>query len=104
LIWIVKQNAFPATAVLGRLPGTKVFRDIRLFTDTQEVSGCKILRFDASINFSNTLYFEKLVHQLFKIDEVITPYSKKLTKGHTLKACDSLLASVSSLSYSPLNL
>lgn len=64
LIWIVKENAFPATAVLGRLPGTKVFRNIRIFPEAQEVRGCKILRFDASLNFSNADHFEKKILQL----------------------------------------
>lgn len=68
LIWLLKKSAFPSTAVLGRLPGTIIFRNIKRFPMAQEIPGVKILRFDASLNFSNADQFETSIVKTAKLD------------------------------------
>lgn len=68
LLWLLKKSAFPSIAVLGRLPGTTVYRNVKRFPMAQEVPGCKILRFDASLNFSNADQFEKTVVKTARLD------------------------------------
>ena len=50
---IMIRQARPNHAMLGRLPGTKIFRDIRRYPEAQCVPGLAIFRFDASLNFAN---------------------------------------------------
>lgn len=85
LVWIVKENAFPGTAVLGRLPGTKVFRNTRVFPEAQEIRGCKILRFDASLNFSNAVHFEKKILQLIPSGPAAAPPPPSATHPTTVQ-------------------
>lgn len=69
LVWIIKDSSFPSTGVLGRLPGTKVFRSVNSFAEAEEIPQVKILQFDAPLNFSNCSHFEKKIIQLVKLDK-----------------------------------
>lgn len=68
LLWLLKKDAFPSTAVLGRLPGTMVYRNVKRFPMAQEISGMKIVRFDASLNFSNAEQFERFIVKTSRLD------------------------------------
>lgn len=59
ILWLLKKNAYPAIVELGRLPNTTIYRDIRRFPMASTFQGCKILRFDASLNFANADQFER---------------------------------------------
>eukprot|EP00923_Selenidium_pygospionis_P039740 GHVN01068972.1.p1 GENE.GHVN01068972.1~~GHVN01068972.1.p1 ORF type:complete len:987 (+),score=111.58 GHVN01068972.1:101-3061(+) len=64
IIWLLKKSARPTAAILGRLPGTTVYRSLKRFPMAIEYSGIKIFRFDASLNFSNADFFEDKIKLL----------------------------------------
>ena len=54
LILIIYESAFPHTAVLGRLPGSTVYRNIKMYPLAERYDGIVIVRIDAPIYFANT--------------------------------------------------
>ena len=54
---IILRMAHPNYAMLGRLPGSHIFRDIRRYPDAQCIPGLAIFRFDASLCFANIHIF-----------------------------------------------
>lgn len=69
LLWLISKNARPHTAILGRLPNSIVYRDVKRFPMAEEIKGIKIFRFDASLNFSNADYFESKISRLLRLCE-----------------------------------
>ncbi|CEM04299.1 unnamed protein product [Vitrella brassicaformis CCMP3155] len=69
LLWLLKKTSRPFTALLGQLPGTTVYRNLKRFPTAVEPPGVKIFRFDASLNFSNAAYFEAKIKSI-KLDGV----------------------------------
>ncbi|KFH09745.1 STAS domain-containing protein [Toxoplasma gondii VAND] len=63
LLWLLRKTARPQCIVLGRLPQTYIYRNIERFRMAKEEPGIKIVRFDASLNFSNSDYFDSRVRQ-----------------------------------------
>ncbi|KAI4296329.1 hypothetical protein L6164_036295 [Bauhinia variegata] len=55
---ILLQVTRPRTAVLGRLPGTTVYRNIQQYPNATQVSGMLIIRVDSAIYFSNSNYIK----------------------------------------------
>ena len=45
--------AFPHTAVLGRLPGTTVYRNVRQYASAKQIDGMLLVRVDAPLFFAN---------------------------------------------------
>jgi sulfate transporter 4 len=54
LLLIIYESAFPHTAVLGRLPGSNVYRNIKQYPLAERYDGIVIVRIDAPIYFANT--------------------------------------------------
>ncbi|EPT24472.1 hypothetical protein TGME49_324900, partial [Toxoplasma gondii ME49] len=63
LLWLLRKTSRPQCIVLGRLPQTYIYRNIERFRMAKEEPGIKIVRFDASLNFSNSDYFDSRVRQ-----------------------------------------
>ncbi|KAL8438479.1 hypothetical protein Efla_002229 [Eimeria flavescens] len=63
LLWLLRKTARPACIVLGRLPETQIYRNVKRFPMAIEEEGVRILRFDSSLNFSNSDFFESRVMQ-----------------------------------------
>lgn len=62
----------PHLAVLGRLPGTGVYRNVNRFTEVEATPGVLILRFDGPLFFANVGYFrEQLAAALRQREEPI---------------------------------
>jgi MFS superfamily sulfate permease-like transporter len=65
---ILLQVTRPKTAVLGKLPGTTVYRNILQYPKAAQIPGMLIVRVDSAIYFSNSNYikdryvFSKFVH------------------------------------------
>lgn len=57
MISIVVRSARPNHALLGRLPGTDIYRDLRRFIEAGQIPGVIIFRFDASLHFANKDFF-----------------------------------------------
>ncbi|OEH74674.1 putative sulfate transporter [Cyclospora cayetanensis] len=72
LLWLLRKTARPAFSVLGRLPATHIYRNVRRFPMAVEEEGIRILRFDASLNFSNSDFFEsRVLHCLLPTTRVV---------------------------------
>ena len=54
LLLVIYESAYPHTAVLGRLPGTTVYRNVKQYSDAEVYDGIVIVRVDAPIYFANT--------------------------------------------------
>ena len=56
LLLFVVRTTRPHVAVLGRLPGTTVYRNLRRFPDAEPIPGLVLLRFDAQLYFANAAF------------------------------------------------
>lgn len=54
LLLVTYESAYPHTAVLGRLPGTNVYRNIKQYPEAENYDGIVMVRIDAPIYFANT--------------------------------------------------
>ncbi|OIV96205.1 hypothetical protein TanjilG_14882 [Lupinus angustifolius] len=58
---ILLQVTRPRTAVLGKLPGTSVYRNIQQYPNATQVPGMLIIRVDSAIYFSNSNYIKERI-------------------------------------------
>ncbi|XP_027357166.1 high affinity sulfate transporter 2-like [Abrus precatorius] len=58
---ILLQVTRPRTAVLGKLPGTTIYRNIQQYPKATQISGMLIIRVDSSIYFSNSNYIKERI-------------------------------------------
>jgi sulfate transporter 4 len=54
LLLVTYESAYPHTAVLGRLPGTTVYRNTKQYPEAERYDGIVMVRVDAPIYFANT--------------------------------------------------
>jgi len=59
LILVVLRSSKPNFVVLGRLPGTLVYKDVNRFPDAVTQKGVLIVRFDSRIFFYTTTWFRE---------------------------------------------
>ena len=65
ILLFITLNTRPHTAILGRLPGTHIFRNIEHFPEAETLPGLVILRIDASLYFANVEFLKEKVHEIF---------------------------------------
>ncbi|KAL5569148.1 hypothetical protein UlMin_025723 [Ulmus minor] len=58
LAFVIHESANPHIAVLGRLPGTTVYRNIQQYPEAYTYNGIVIVRIDAPIYFANISYLK----------------------------------------------
>ncbi|TYG73087.1 hypothetical protein ES288_D04G072000v1 [Gossypium darwinii] len=58
LAFVIHESANPHIAVLGRLPGTTVYRNIQQYPEAYTYNGIVIVRIDSPIYFANTSYIK----------------------------------------------
>lgn len=87
LLILIRRVSRPATAVLGRLPGTDAYRDITVRTEAETIPGLLIFRFDAPIIFANATYFAEQVRQL--ISDAAIPIQEVLVPAQQINQLDS---------------
>ncbi|CAA0809402.1 Sulfate transporter 4.1- chloroplastic [Striga hermonthica] len=58
LAFVIHESANPHIAILGRLPGTTVYRNIQQYPETYTYNGIVIVRIDAPIYFANISYIK----------------------------------------------
>ncbi|KAL5711092.1 Sulfate transporter 4.1 [Ranunculus cassubicifolius] len=69
LAFVIHESANPHIAVLGRLPGTTVYRNIEQYPETYTYNGIVIVRIDAPIYFANISYIkDRLREYELKVD------------------------------------
>lgn len=72
LLWFIVRTTHPHTAVLGRLPGTRDYRNIRNHPDAETFPGILLLRMDAQFYFGNVSFLrDRLEAELRAADEPI---------------------------------
>ncbi|MEM9454776.1 MAG: solute carrier family 26 protein [Myxococcota bacterium] len=67
LVWHVARTTRPHAAVLGRLPGTEVFRNVERFAEAEVTPGVLVLRIDAQLFFGNVVFLKQTLRRL--VDE-----------------------------------
>jgi sulfate transporter 4 len=63
LLLVLYESAYPHTAVLGRLPGATVYRNIKQYPEAEQYAGIVLCRVDAPIYFANTQYIRDKLHK-----------------------------------------
>jgi high affinity sulfate transporter 1 len=58
-IMLTYRSSYPNTAVLGKMPGVEVYRDVARHPEAQTIPGVLIFRFDASPFFANAAHLER---------------------------------------------
>ncbi|KAK7412122.1 hypothetical protein VNO78_03570 [Psophocarpus tetragonolobus] len=58
---ILLQVTRPRTAVLGKLPGTTIFRNVQQYPKATQINGMLIIRVDSAIYFSNSNYIKERI-------------------------------------------
>ncbi|KMT03439.1 hypothetical protein BVRB_8g191240 isoform A [Beta vulgaris subsp. vulgaris] len=58
LAFVVHESASPHIAVLGRLAGTTIYRNVQQYPETYPYHGVVLVRVDAPTYFANTSYIK----------------------------------------------
>ncbi|KAM0953282.1 putative SLC26A/SulP transporter, STAS domain, sulfate anion transporter, STAS domain superfamily [Dioscorea sansibarensis] len=58
LAFVIHESANPHIAVLGRLPGTTIYRNTQQYPETYTYNGIVVVRIDAPIYFANISYIK----------------------------------------------
>ncbi|XP_059456986.1 probable sulfate transporter 4.2 [Corylus avellana] len=67
LAFVIYESANPHVAVLGRLPGTTIYRNIQQYPEAYTYNGIVIVRIDAPIYFANTSYMKDRLRE-YEVD------------------------------------
>lgn len=63
LVMLIYRTTRPHVAVLGRIPGTDIYRNIERFEKAEQRVDVLVLRFDAQLYFANINYFRETVDE-----------------------------------------
>eukprot|EP00762_Andalucia_godoyi_P008132 ANDGO_02180.mRNA.1 Sulfate transporter 4.1 len=58
LVLVINRASKPHVAVLGRLPGTLIYRNVHRFPEALTYPGVLVVRLDANMFFANSAFFE----------------------------------------------
>lgn len=58
LVMLIYKSSKPHVAILGRVPGTKMYRNVARFNDLEVLQHVLVIRFDAQLHFANSTYFK----------------------------------------------
>ncbi|CAN5599694.1 sulfate permease [soil metagenome] len=86
---LVYQSSRPHSAVTGRLPGTRTFRNVERHSAAEQSPGITVLRIDAALSFANASFFIERVEGV--IDSVPPPETLVLD-FHAVNGLDSSAA------------
>jgi SulP family sulfate permease len=64
LVVVLKRSSRPHSAILGRLPGTEIYRNISRYPEAETFDGLLIFRFDASLYFANSAYLKDRLREI----------------------------------------
>lgn len=90
LVWHVVRTTRPHTAVMGRLPGTEVYRNIERFPEAEPVPGILALRIDAQFFFGNVTFLKDTIRGM--VDEATTPLHTVVLEAASINRLDSSAA------------
>ena len=66
LLLVIFESAYPHTAVLGRLPGTHHYRNIKQYPNAERYDGIVLIRVDAPIYFANTQHVKDKIQKYYE--------------------------------------
>lgn len=70
LLLVIFESAYPHTAVLGRLPGTHHYRNVKQYPDAEQYDGIVLVRVDAPIYFANSQHVrDKITKYYHRADD-----------------------------------
>ncbi|OIW10216.1 hypothetical protein TanjilG_27967 [Lupinus angustifolius] len=70
ILKVLLQITRPKTVVLGKIPGTDIYRDLHHYKEAARVPGFLILRIEAPINFANITYLhERILRWIEEVEE-----------------------------------
>jgi len=87
LLWIIIRSSRPHTAILGRVPGTQVYRNLEKYPDAEQEDGVLVMRVDAQFYFGNATYLKELINRY--IDESATPVNIIVIEAASINQIDS---------------
>jgi len=71
LLIIQYESAYPHTSVMGRLPNSTVYRDVKQYSEATQYPGIVLVRIDAPLYFANAQYIRE------KLEKYIAASEKK---------------------------
>lgn len=81
---ILLQVTRPKTAVLGKLPGTTVYRNILQYPKAAQIPGMLIVRVDSAIYFSNSNYIKDRILKWLTDEEILRTSSEYPSIQHLI--------------------
>ena len=66
LIVVIRNSSMPHTTLMGRLPGTRTYRNVERFPEAEVHPNIAVLRIDASIYFANASFVKDRVRELIR--------------------------------------
>lgn len=85
LLLVIYESAVPHTAVLGRLPGSTVYRNVKQYPEAERYDGIVAVRIDAPIYFANTLSIrEKLEKYERRAERLLKERQEQLNEDGVL--------------------
>ena len=66
LLLVIFESAYPHTAVLGRLPGTHHYRNVKQYPDAEQYDGIVLVRVDAPIYFANSQHVRDKIAKYYQ--------------------------------------
>jgi len=87
IIWIIIRSSRPHTAILGRVPGTRAYRNLEKYPDAEQEDGVLVLRVDAQFYFGNASYLKELIKN--QVEESLTSVSSVVIEAASVNQIDS---------------
>lgn len=69
LLNVIYESVYPHTAVLGRLPGTTMYNNIKQYPEAERYDGLLIVRIDGPLNFANALNVRDKIRKYKRLAE-----------------------------------
>lgn len=66
ILSILYQSSRPHIAVLGQLPNSSQFRNVKRYPEVKQFDGILVVRFDAALYFLNASYFKEQIKRLIR--------------------------------------
>ncbi|KAL1204782.1 putative sulfate transporter 4.2 [Cardamine amara subsp. amara] len=93
LAFVIHESANPHIAVLGRLPGTTVYRNMKQYPEAYTYNGIVIVRIDAPIYFANISYIKD------RLREYEVAIDKQTNKGAGVERIYFVILEMSPVTY-----
>ncbi|CAH0548531.1 unnamed protein product [Brassicogethes aeneus] len=86
LLSIFVQGYKPYTCLLGLIPNTDLYLDIKRYKAAQEIDGIKIFHYSGGLNFASRTSFKNLINKKVGFDpqEILTKKSRDIIDGQEI--------------------